>query len=152
MIERLQGILRATGHAIGLVIHEAVHVNAWWIVAGVALHYVSQAVRLRGWFNILRAAYPRAAGLRARDVLTAYFAGAGMNAVVPARGGDVLKLYMLKRRVSGGRYSTLAATLIPETVFETACGIALVGWALARGFIPVPASPGEWPAIDVSFV
>ena len=38
--------------------------------------------------DILRAAYPRAESLRYRDVTAAYFAGSGLNAVVPARGGD----------------------------------------------------------------
>jgi hypothetical protein len=152
MVDHLQKFGHHVAHGVDLVVNHAVHVNVWWIAAGLVLHYVSQAVRLRGWFNIIRAAYPGADGLRARDVLAAYFAGAGMNAVVPARGGDVLKLYMVKRRVPRSRYSTLVATLVPETLFETACGIALVIWALARGFLPVPSSPAEWPSIDVSFV
>ena len=84
--------------------------------------------------------------------IRAYLAGAGVNAVVPARGGDVVKLALVRRRIEGARYSTLAATFIPETLFETAFGTALVAWGLAMGFIPVPTTSGELPALDVSLV
>jgi hypothetical protein len=64
----------------------------------------------------------------------------------------VVKLALVRRRIAGARYSTLAATFIPETLFETAFGTALVAWALAMGFIPVPTTSGELPALDVSLV
>ena len=58
----------------------------------------------------------------------------------------------MRRRIEGARYSTLAATFIPETLFETAFGAGLVAWALAEGFLPVPTTSGELPALDVSLV
>jgi hypothetical protein len=82
--------------------------------------------------------------------MRAYLAGAGINSLVPARGGDVVKLAMVRRRIAGARYATLAATFLPETLFETAFGSALVVWALAKGFMPVPTANGELPSIDVS--
>jgi HAMP domain-containing protein len=109
-------------------------------------------VRIRGWWNILRASYPEAETLRYRDVIAAYFAGSGLNAVVPARGGDVMKLYMVKQKIPNGHYPTLVATFVPEGLFETVCGLALLVWALARGFIPVPTSRLELPTLDVSFI
>ena len=60
-----------------------------WLIAGVLLYVLHQVVRTRGWFNIIRAAYPEASELRARDVTFAYLAGAGLNGVMPARGGDL---------------------------------------------------------------
>src|SRR4051812_3338207 len=122
------------------------------MAAGILLHYAHQVVRIRGWWNILRAAYPEAETLRYRDVVAAYFAGSGLNAIVPARGGDVLKLYMVKQRVPEGRYSTLIASFVPEGLFEMACGLALLVWALSRGFIPVPTSRLELPTFDVTFI
>jgi len=104
------------------------------------------------WWNILRASYPDAETLRYRDVIAAYFAGSGLNAVVPARGGDVMKLYMVKQRIPDGHYPTLVASFIPEGLFESVCGVALLIWALARGFIPVPTNRLEGPTFDVSFV
>ena len=72
--------------------------------------------------------------------MAAYLAGAGLNGVIPARGGDIVKLWLLHRRIPGARYPTLAATFVPETLFETLFGIGLVIWALSRGFLPVPTA------------
>lgn len=152
MIDRLERAYQSAAHAVELVAERAIAVNVWWLAAGLVLHYVAQAVRTRGWYWIIHAAYPAARDLRARDVAVAYFGGAGLNAVLPARGGDVVKLALVKRKIKGGRYSTLAATFVPETLFETVAGAALVMWALSLGFLPLPAAPDELPALDVSFI
>ena len=150
MLEKLQAVWRTAAHAVELLTDRAASVNPWIAALGVLLYLVSQAVRTRGWFTILRAAYPDARTLRARDVMRAYLAGSGANAIVPARGGDVLKLVMVHRCIEGARYPTLVATFVPETLFETAFGTALVIWALAKGFLPVPTAVGELPAVDIS--
>ena len=152
MIGRIESLFQAAHEALRLIVDRAVAVNPWWVLAGVVLYEASQLIRTRGWFNILRAAYPDASRLRARDVAGAYIAGVGLNCVLPARGGDFLKLFMVKRRVPESRYSTLAATFVPETLFETVVGAALVVWALSRGFLPVPVAPNELPELDISFV
>lgn len=141
---------RRAAHAIGLLVDDAVAVNVGWLLAGLAVHLLSQVVRLRGWWNILRASYPDAQQLTPRDVCRAYFAGAGLNSVLPARAGDLVKLAFLHRSIPGSSYATLAATSLPETLFETTCGIALAVWMLSRGFLPVPSAPGEVPAPDIS--
>jgi hypothetical protein len=116
------------------------HVDAQWLPVGVALQLASQALRSRGWFNILRASYPDARGLRARHVMAASFAGAGVNGIVPARGGDLVRLAFVHRRIEGARYVTLAATALPETAFESLCSAALVAWLLLAGLIPAPSA------------
>jgi uncharacterized membrane protein YbhN (UPF0104 family) len=150
MLDRLHDVLRTAGHAIGLLADNATSVNLPLLLLGAILYVVSQSVRTIGWHTILRTAYPHAHELRRRDVIKAYLAGSGLNAVIPARGGDVVKLAIVHRHIPGSRWSTLAATFLPETVFETAFGTALVVWALARGFLPVPNAVGEVPAYDVS--
>ena len=152
MIDRVESAWRSARHAFELVIEDVAEVSPWWLVAGVVLHVVHQIVRTRGWWNIIRAAYPDATELRNRDVTLAYLAGAGLNGVVPARGGDLAKLYLIRRRAPQTRWSTLIGTFVPETLFETLVGIALVVWALSQGFLPVPASPSDLPSIDVSYV
>jgi hypothetical protein len=75
-----------------------------------------------------------------------------VNSVVPARGGDFLKLFLVHKRVPSARYSTLVATFGPETLPEIVLSTGLVIWALAHGFLPVPVSTNELPEFDVSFV
>jgi hypothetical protein len=148
----LSDVFRTADHAIELLLHRAASVNPWLCLVGIFLYILAQAVRPRGWHNIIRAAYPRSTQLKPRHTIAAYLAGAGLNGVIPARGGDVVKLWLLHRRMPESRYPTLAATFLPETLFETAFGIGLVIWALSRGFLPVPTSSGELPHFDVSFI
>jgi uncharacterized membrane protein YbhN (UPF0104 family) len=129
-----------------------VSLNPWWLLVGIVLYELSQVVRTRGWFNILRAAYPDSPELRARDVAGAYLAGAGVNGFVPARGGDFLKLFLVHRRLPKARYSTLIATFGPETLPEIFLSAGLVIWALTHGFLPIPVSTSDLPEFDVSFV
>ena len=49
----------------------------------------------RASFHILRAAYPESE-IRFRRIWGAYFAGYGFNSVVPARSGDVIRLFLTK--------------------------------------------------------
>jgi hypothetical protein len=152
MLDKLEAIGRTAGHAAALIFDRTATVDPWLLALGTLLYLAAQTVRPRGWHTILRAAFPEATDLRPRHVIRAYLAGAGVNAIVPARGGDVVKLALVRRRIEGARYGTLAATFIPETLFETAFGAGLVAWAFAEGFIPVPTTSGELPALDASLV
>jgi uncharacterized membrane protein YbhN (UPF0104 family) len=148
----LSDVLRTANHALELLLHRAASVNPWLCGLGIVLYIAAQAVRPRGWHTIIKAAYPEADALRPRHTAAAYLAGAGLNGVIPARGGDIVKLWLLHRRIPGARYPTLAATFVPETLFETLFGFGLVVWALSRGFLPVPTSSGELPHVDVTLV
>lgn len=148
----LSDVIRTADHALELLLHRAASVNPWLAALGCVLYVVAQAVRPRGWHTILRAAYPDAKDLKPRHTTAAYLAGAGLNGIIPARGGDIVKLWLLHRRIPNARYPTLAATFVPETLFETLFGFGLVIWALSRGFLPVPTSSGELPHVDVTLV
>ncbi|MCW2984240.1 MAG: flippase-like protein, partial [Conexibacter sp.] len=148
----LSDVFRTADHALELLLHRATSVNPWLAALGTVLYVLAQAVRPRGWHTILRASYPDATNLRPRHTMAAYLAGAGLNGVIPARGGDIVKLWLVHRRIPGARYPTLAATFLPETLFETVFGFGLVIWALSNGFLPVPTSSGELPHVDVTLV
>lgn len=148
----LSDVIRTADHALELLLHRAASVNPWLAALGCVLYVLAQAVRPRGWHTILRAAYPDATQLKPRHTSAAYLAGAGLNGIIPARGGDVVKLWLVHRRIPDARYPTLAATFLPETLFETLVGFGLVIWALSRGFLPVPTSSGELPHVDVTLV
>src|SRR3954469_8524903 len=148
----LSDVFRTANHALELLLHRAASVNPWLAALGGVLYVLAQAVRPRGWHTILRAAYPEAKQLKPRHTTAAYLAGAGRHGIIPARGGDIVKLWLLHRRIPDARYPTLAATFVPETLFETLFGFGLVIWALSRGFLPVPTSSGELPHVDVTLI
>jgi len=95
------------------------HVDLLWLVAGVVLHLGSQLARGRGWHSVICAAHPPAEHPRRRDVLASWVAGAGASGVLSARGGDALRILLLKRRMKT-TCPTLVGTLAAETVAETA--------------------------------
>jgi hypothetical protein len=152
MLHKLDAAWRMATHAVALIFDSAAAVDVRMLALGTILYFIAQGVRTRGWHTILRTAYPEASDLRARDVMWAYLAGAGVNSLVPARGGDVVKLALVHKRIEGSRYATLAATFVPEALFETLFGFGLVVWALAKGFLPIPTSNGELPTLDVSLL
>ena len=114
-----------------------------WLLAGTLLAVASKALASRAWFNILRACFPGVRELRWRDAMAASFAGSGLNGLVPARGGDLVKLGFVRRRIAGACYSTLVATALPETVFESLCGVALVVWMVLNGALPMSNLTGQ---------
>ncbi len=114
----------------------------------VAFHLAKVTVRTFAWRNIVAASYPEAR-VRRPSVFGAYVAGVGVNAIAPARAGDAVKLALLKRRVEGSTYPTLAATLIVETLFDFVVAGVLLLWALTLGVLPglhvLPNLPGiDW--------
>ncbi|MEX0816263.1 MAG: lysylphosphatidylglycerol synthase transmembrane domain-containing protein [Gaiellales bacterium] len=124
----------------------------WGALAlAVLLHVIKLALRVRAWQNIVRAAYPDTS-VGYRDVFGSYVAGVGINSIAPARGGDLVKLYLLKRRVRDSSYATLTSTLVAETLFDFVLAAGLFAWALYVGLLPGVDSLARLPAFDWSFV
>ena len=120
-----------------------------WGAVAIALgfHLLKVVTRTRAWRNVIAAAYPDTR-VRWRSVLGGYVAGAGMNAILPARSGDLLKLYLVKNRVPGATYPTLGATLVVEAIFDTVVAGALLIWALSIGALPALDAVPALPSVD----
>ena len=120
------------------------------LALGLAFALTNLLLRARGWQNILRASYPQAS-LPYRDVSRAYVAGGGVNAVVPVRAGDIVKLFLVKRRAPQTRWPGLAASLVAETLFDWVIAAAILIWAIQAGVLPgLPRLPNI-PAFDLSW-
>ena len=86
------------------------------------------ALGLRGvvWRNVLAAAYPdRRVPLA--SVAGAYLAGMALNAFLPARGGEVVKVALVRGRIPRSGVVTIASTLSVVLVLDAALGVLLVG-------------------------
>src|SRR5687768_12537319 len=93
-----------------------------WLTVGVALHVANQVARGRGWHALVRAAAPQGAGTRRRDAVTAWVAGAGAGGIASARGGDAVRVLLLRRRLAPGSCPLLAGTLVAEGAGELLTG------------------------------
>jgi uncharacterized membrane protein YbhN (UPF0104 family) len=107
-----------------------------WLLLGVALHLANQVARGRGWHAIVRSACGGDGGLRRRDSVAAWVAGAGAGGLVSARGGDAVRVLLLRRRIGDAGCPLLAGTLVAEGVGEILVGALLLAVALAFGVGP----------------
>ena len=137
-------------HAVRSFFEHLAAVEFKFLALACALQLARLVVRTRAWRNIVAAAYPESK-VRWRHVLGGYFGGVGLNAITPARAGDVLKLFLVKHRVEGSTYPTLAATLVVETLFDAVVGLALLLWAIHLGVLPSIHSLPRLPSIDWSW-
>ena len=113
-----------------------------------ALHSANLLLRTGAWYSILRAAYP-GVRYRYRSCAGAYFAGVGVNAIAPARGGDLVKIFITRSRLEGSTTPTLLASLLVETLVDIVLGLAIFAFALTQHTLPrVPELPSipafEW--------
>ncbi len=107
------------------------------LALGLAVHAGADAVRNGAWMAILRHAHRGRHRLRVRDVQAAAFAGGAVNAVVPARGGDLVKLALVRGRLDSPHPATLAGTLVADGLCEALAGAALLAWAVGSGCVPL---------------
>jgi uncharacterized protein (TIRG00374 family) len=127
----------------------AVH---WGSLAlGLAFLACNLTLRSRAFFNSLRAAYPTAV-FQWRRVWGAYFAAVGFNNVVPARGGDVIKLFLTRSSIPGSRYPTVAAAFFVESVFDFCAGLLVLVFAFTQGVFPKPPDFSKLSSFDIAYL
>ncbi len=137
-------------HAVHVFFSHLAAVQWTPLALALGLHVGKLFFRAIAWRNILRASYP---GHRVRlaTVFGAYVAGVGVNSIAPARGGDIVKLVLVKHRLADARYATLAPTLVVETIFDFAVASALMLWALAIGVLPTHHVYSRLPSVEWRF-
>src|SRR3954469_23957336 len=109
-----------------------------------------QLCRAHAWANALRAAYPGDA-VSERGVVGAFLIGAGMNGVLPARGGEAIKIVLAKRSVRRSSYAAIISSFVVLAPFDTGIGIVVLLYAITQGLLPAAPRLPELPAFDISF-
>jgi uncharacterized protein (TIRG00374 family) len=127
----------------------AVHWGA--LLVALAFFGANLTLRSRAIFHTLRAAYPDEP-IQWRRIWGAYFAAVGFNSVVPARGGDVIKLFLTKTSVPRSSYPTVAASFAVEWIFDTAIGLLVLIYAFTQGVFPKPPDFAKLNAFDLSYL
>ena len=137
--------------AVGLFFENLAAVSWGLLALGLILHASYVSVRTRAWFNALCAAYPDRA-IRWRDVWAAYAVGFGVNSIVPARAGEVARLYLARQRVPGSSYPALASSFLVEAIFDAVVGAALIVFAFSQGVLPAPPDLTRLPGLGLSWI
>jgi uncharacterized membrane protein YbhN (UPF0104 family) len=137
-------------HAVDVFFGHLASVGWGALAVALLLHLAKIALRSVAWRNIIAAAYPqKRIGLA--GVFGAYVAGVGINSIAPARAGDLVKLFLVKRRIPGSSYATLAPTLIVETLLDFVIASGLMVWALSIGVLPSAQVLKRLPSVDWAF-
>lgn len=102
------------------------------LAIAVSLHLMKVAAEARSWHGIVRHAYPTAP-LRFPTTYAAFAGAIGVNAILPARVGEALRLGVVRRQLPGSTVATIAGTIVLEMGIEAAFGLAVIGAVLLAG-------------------
>ena len=147
LLHSLSSFLDAAGQFFG----DLAAVRWPLLLLGLAFVAANLTLRSRAYFNSLRAAYP-ATSFQWRRIWGAYVAAVGFNNVVPARGGDLIKLFLTRSSIPGSRYPTVAAAFFVESVFDICVGIPVLVFAFTQGVFPKPPEFSKLSSFDISYL
>ncbi len=104
------------------------------------------------WRNVLAAAYP-SRDVRRLPIVGAYLAGVGVNALVPLRAGDAVRVVLAHRAVCGSTYTTVVSSTLVLSIFDIAAATGLLVWAaLTQDALPGLGDLPELPSFDFSWL
>ena len=104
------------------------------------------------WRNVLAAAYPDDV-VRRRSIVGAYLAGVGINAIIPLRAGDAVRVLLAHRAVAGSTYTTIVSSTLVLSIFDIAAASTLLAWAaLTQDALPGLSDLPELPSFDFAWL
>jgi len=109
------------------------------LALAICCHLLKMACTSRAWRNVLAAAYPEER-VRWISIYGAYLAGVGINAIIPARAGDAVRIVLVRRAIPGSTYTTVVSSTLVLSFFDMFAASLFLAWAV---------SLGELPGIDV---
>ena len=137
--------------SVGRFFNDIAQLHWGVLVIGLGFFTLNLTARTRAFYNSLRAAYP-AEHISWLRIWGAYWAAVGFNNVVPARGGDVIKLFLSKSSVRNSSYATVAAAFYVESVFDAIVGVFVLIYAFSQGVFPKPPAFAKLNAFDLSWL
>lgn len=137
-------------HAIGVFFEQLAAVKFSALALAVLAHLLKTMCTSRAWRNTIAASYPEEPVPWIR-IYASYLAGVGVNAIIPARGGDAVRLFLAHRAVPGSTYVTLGSTLLVLSFFDMAMALLIFVYALTLGVLPAVGSLGKLPGFDFGF-
>ncbi len=120
------------------------------LLVGALAFVLYLTLRARAFFHTLQAAYPDER-VEFRRIWGAYIAAYGFNNVIPARGGDVIKLFLVKRSIPNATYPAVGAAICVEAVFDAVMAVFILTFAFSQGVFPKPPDFAKLNAFDLSF-
>jgi uncharacterized membrane protein YbhN (UPF0104 family) len=112
-----------------------------FLALALLLQLATLAMRAVAWRNVLGAAYPHEK-IPLFSLACAYAAGMALNAYLPARGGEGVKVAFARGQIPGSSVPTIAASLSVLLVLDFLFGLSLIVVLWATGVLPaLPSLP-----------
>lgn len=105
------------------------------------LHVTNHVLRSAAWRGVVAAAYPEQR-VRFLPIVSAYAAGVALNAVAPARGGDAVKVGLVRSAIPGSAVVTIGATLSVLVALDLVIGTVLMLGVGLSGAVPLDLGGG----------
>lgn len=118
------------------------NVSMPWITLAVVFHLANMMIRSLVWREVLRLSWP-AEQISVRNVARAYCVGVACNAVMPARGGDVIKVGMIRRTIAGAEIASVAATMGAMSLVDMVIGMFVLCVILMSGTATLPIAASD---------
>jgi len=104
------------------------------------------------WRNVLAAAYPEAR-VKRRSILGAYLAGVGVNAIIPLRVGDAVRVVLAHRAVQSSTYTTIVSSTFVLSIFDLTAATSVLLWAtLTQDALPGIGDLPRLPSFEFSWL
>lgn len=118
----------------------------------VLAHLAKLSCTSMAWRNILAAAYPNQT-VRRLPIVGAYLAGVGVNAVVPVRAGDAVRIVLAHRAVPESTYTTVVSSTLVLAIFDITAASTLLVWAaVTQKALPGIGDLPRLPSFDFAWL
>jgi uncharacterized membrane protein YbhN (UPF0104 family) len=105
------------------------------LALAICCHLLKMACTSRAWRNELAAAYPEER-VPWISIYGAYLAGVGINAIIPARAGDAVRIVLAHRAIRNSTYTTVVSSTLVLSLFDMFAASFFLAWAIGIGGLP----------------
>ncbi len=146
----LGGSINRFGDAVSTFFSTLSDIGWGYLVVGLLLSLLMQIMRGHAWANAIRAAYEGKKISESR-IVASFLIGAGLNGVLPARGGDAVKIVLAKRSIPESNFPSIISSFTVLAPFDSGIGILVLLYAITQGLLPEPPRLPHLPAFDIAF-
>jgi uncharacterized membrane protein YbhN (UPF0104 family) len=105
------------------------------LALAIGVHLLKMACTSRAWRNVLAAAYPESR-VPWISIYGAYLAGVGINAIIPARAGDAVRIVLAHRAIPESTYTTVVSSTLVLSFFDMFAASLFFAWAVSTDALP----------------
>ena len=134
-------LLAGIGSQMAAAAERVSELDGRFLALALVLQLAALGFRALAWRGVLAAAYP-SMRIPVLSVGCAYAAGVALNAFLPARGGEGVKIALARAQIPASSVPTIAATLSVVLVLDAILGASLIVALWRVGVLPsLPAVP-----------